>query len=71
MILLKVVFGVEGIEKGKAFMYFPTMKEANRWIKEESPHELCLEYDQDIEKVDIPTTKKGFCDHLNEHHCYW
>jgi len=71
MKLLKVTFGVQEQRKGEAFKYFSTQREARRWITEESPHELTMDYDQDVEEVDIPTTKQGLAEYLNKHHVYW
>jgi len=71
MKLLKVTFGVEHQKKGEAFMYFATQKEARRWITEESPHDLTMSFEQDIEEVEVPITKKGLAEYLNDHHVYW
>jgi hypothetical protein len=71
MKLLKVTFGVETLKKGEAFMYFATQREARQWITDESPHELTMDYEQDVEEVEVPTTKKGLADYLNTHHVYW
>ena len=71
MKLLKVTFGVQEEKKGECFKYFSTQREARQWITDESPHDMTMDYEQDVEEVDIPTTKKGLAEYLNTHHVYW
>ena len=71
MKLYKVTFGVETMKRGEAFQYFATQREARQWITDESPHELTMDYDQDVEVVEVPTTRQGLAKYLNKHHVYW
>ena len=69
--LYKVTFGVEEQKKGESFKYFSNQRDAMEWIVHESPHELTMDFDQDVKEVTVPTTRKGLAEYLNEHHCYW
>jgi len=69
--LFKVSFSVEQMREGEAFVYFATEREAGEWITLESPHDLTMDYEQDVVEVDIPVSKKGLADYLNTHHVYW
>jgi hypothetical protein len=71
MTLYKVVFSVAKQREGEAFKYFSSEREARDWLAEESPHDQTLEFDQDVEKVSIPLTRKGLAEYLNYHHVYW
>ena len=63
--LLLVTYPAEGKKGGECFKYCVTEREARRWISDESPRDLHMDFDEDFIEVAIPVTAQGLAEYLN------